>query len=170
MILFTYDPDAAEGLRAAKIASSRSGWNRFLRVATPVVVILVAIGLWRMAGGFAAAWRQYGLVVAVLVAAWALLPQLQRWAVLRPYRKQVGAAPQTFTVSDDGVALDGPIVATRCSWDGLLRVLETDEFFLFYRSETITYFLPKRIVSTAQDHELRGLLQRHLGHRCLTRA
>ena len=57
------------------------------------------------------------------------------------------AHPITHTFDDSGLHIGMRTINTELKWEGMNRVRETPEMFLFYYSQRTAYFLPKRAVT-----------------------
>jgi hypothetical protein len=50
-------------------------------------------------------------------------------------------------------------------WGGIVRVVETKEFFLTFPVRLAAYYLPKRVLTQEQSAALRSIMQQHAGDR-----
>lgn len=68
--------------------------------------------------------------------------------------------PISHALEESGLHIITRAAETRLDWGGLHRVRETPGFFMFYYSERIAYYLPKRVVGTeAEVANLRTLIR-----------
>jgi hypothetical protein len=103
----------------------------------------------------------YFLVLGGIVLA---LPLLQRWQLKRLYRHTpTWQQEQTHEFSEVGFRMSNPLSNSLTRWDAFLEVFETREFFLFYISRAMAYFLPKRAITTPEQlRDLRALVETEL--------
>jgi hypothetical protein len=60
----------------------------------------------------------------------------------------------------------GPLSNVAVAWGGILSVVETREFLLFFVQKNLAYFLPKRVIANSTElSELRALILREIGAR-----
>ncbi|MFO0788945.1 MAG: YcxB family protein [Pirellulales bacterium] len=57
----------------------------------------------------------------------------------------------TFVVSHDGFEVHGENFDVKLRWAAIRRVVETDEFLLFYVASTTAYFVPKKCVGAGEE-------------------
>jgi hypothetical protein len=119
------------------IASPDDRMTRFWEMAPWILVLLLGIGL-RFGG-----------------AAW-----LTAWRVKRNNPHLV-AGSQHF-LSAAGYRVRCGQVESSISWAGLVRSVETDDFFLSFPTRNTAYFLPKRALTAAQTETIRSLMREHL--------
>jgi hypothetical protein len=77
---------------------------------------------------------------------------------------------QSVGVADWGLAVSGAMHTGELEWPSLMRVSETNEFFLFFVSKLQAVFLPKRLLSEQQLVEVRRLIHTGLGEEAAVRA
>lgn len=71
--------------------------------------------------------------------------------------------PITHTFDETGLRISMKTAESHLRWDGLFKIRETNETFLFYYTKTVAYFLPKRaIVGEGEVESLRAWLREHL--------
>ena len=164
-LVFEFLPDAAETVRASALIQRRArfGWVRL--TLWPALIFLGA--LYAYSG---VAWRDMWLLY--LSAAFVLMltvggPAIQRWQLGRLYAgSPILRAPQQYEFTVDGVSIRGGPAASTMRWDAFREAVETDEFFLFYLSPRIAYYLPRRAITDRRAaNELRVLLHSVLGDR-----
>jgi hypothetical protein len=101
--------------------------------------------------------------------AFALLgfPLLQRWNVRSAHKNNpLLRGNQTFVLTSDGFKAQGPFHATTVAWDGITRILETPEYFLFFVSRNTAYFIPTGEVGRVVPiEELRARLREWVPNR-----
>ena len=161
---FSFRPTPAEHARAATIILRRKrGFWIFIIV---LVLVVVAPVLFAALKGYPATRIVASLVPYLLIFGVLFLgmPLWQRWALQRVYRTTPSLQhEQTHEFSEEGFRLSNPLSNTLIRWDAFVDALETREFFLFYISPSIAYFLPKRAVPTHPElQELRVLLRAQL--------
>ena len=75
-------------------------------------------------------------------------PLLQRWNVRSAHKNNPSLrGNQTFVLTANGFNAQGPLHSTTVAWDGITRVLETSEYFLFFVSRNLAYFIPTHEIS-----------------------
>jgi hypothetical protein len=68
--------------------------------------------------------------------------------------------PISHAVEESGLRIITRTAETRLDWSGLHKVRETPRLFMFYYSERIAYYLPKRVVGAeAEVAALRTLIR-----------
>lgn len=85
--------------------------------------------------------------------------QLSTWAHrLTPYanRRQLIGREEVRTVSEAGLDVSGAVDATFLPWAHVVRLIETDDFFLFLGGLYRTHSIPKRLL----DHEVQDTVRR----------
>ena len=161
---FSFRPTPAEHARASTIIlrRRRSFWV-FISVLLLVVITPV---LFAALNGAPVATVIAGALPYFLVFGLVFLgmPLWQRWALRRVYRQTPTLQQeQTHEFSEEGFRLSNPLSNAVVSWDAFVDAFETREFFLFYISRSMAYFLPKRAITTEADlQELRALLRAQL--------
>jgi hypothetical protein len=127
------------------LLSLRDGWGR----ASPLALFLNALP-WLLLGMF---WV-------------AFIPISQRWAARSlPKRDASVRGPQERTVDSDGFHSRGNGVSLDVPWHAMLRGVETNDFFLFFYSKQVAYYVPKRVLADGQIREVRRLMRTELGER-----
>jgi YcxB-like protein len=69
----------------------------------------------------------------------------------------------TMELTDEEIRLTGPQTTWHTRWSGIVRVLETPAYFLFFYTKDAAQFLPKHAVAPADLPALRTFLKTHLG-------
>jgi hypothetical protein len=88
------------------------------------------------------------IVVAALTWKFPILTgRLNAWRVQRSDPNV--AHPITHTFDHAGLQIGMRTIDARLKWEGMNRVQETPEMFLFYYSRRTAYFLPKRVLGSA---------------------
>jgi hypothetical protein len=118
-------------------------------------VLLAAAGIGLGDAGIA--WRLAPLLALVGVMLLVFYP-LTGWL----HASQVGrhdpnvAHPITHTLNASGLDIMTRAATVHVKWEGMHKVRETDDMFLFYYTDRYAYFLPKRAVgATAEVDALR---------------
>jgi hypothetical protein len=163
-LAFTFRPTAAEHSRVLMLMLRRKrGYWVSIGVLILIIMALAVIPArqGRSVTEVASTVLPYLLVFGAIFLA---LPLVQRWQLGRFYRQTpTWQEEQTHEFSEDGLRMRNPLSNTLMRWDALVDVLETKEFFLFFISRSMAYFLPKRAITTPdQLRELRGLLETQL--------
>jgi hypothetical protein len=163
---FAFDP--AEHYRALRQVTRRTS-------AQYISWVFVAIAGWLAYWNAFRFWGEYptwGLI-------WTALPYLLLggfWLGLIPYSQWRAArkaaksdpsvqGPQTREIDDVGFRSSGNDVVLELPWKAILRGVETNQFFLFYYSKQLAYYVPKRALGAADAEELRRLMRDNLGTR-----
>ena len=63
------------------------------------------------------------------------------------------AHPITHTVDASGLGITTRAATVHVKWDGMHKVRETEDMFLFYYTSRYAYFLPKRAVGAGAAEE-----------------
>ncbi|MCI0380459.1 MAG: YcxB family protein [Gemmataceae bacterium] len=70
-------------------------------------------------------------------------------------------APQTYTFGTEGIGVAADANQVELPWSRVLRIVETRKDFLFFVSKNAALFLPKRVLSRADElEELRQILRK----------
>jgi YcxB-like protein len=67
--------------------------------------------------------------------------------------------PYEIEIDPEGVRVWCAHVDTRYRWDGITRVVETPEFYLFLRGASGGTWVPKRLLDSSGDEELRKMIR-----------
>ena len=131
-----------------------SGLWRVLKWTVVLVLILSAtLTITAAAAGDLNSAMQLGPLALVVSGLTWKLPiltgRLQAWRVRRSDPNV--AHPITHTLDDSGLHIGMRTLNAELKWAGMNRVRETSDMFLFYYSRRTAYFLPKRVVGTADD-------------------
>jgi len=108
------------------------------------------------------------LIVIIIVGLFALIwPAIRERQVRRLYADTPAlSGPQSYTFTDDGLAVANAGVSNLIRWSAFTEAAETSEFFLLYYSRKCAYYLPKRIIdSDALVDAVRAFLRDKLGER-----
>ena len=166
-----FDWQFAETVRAARHIMLRRTSKRWLRHARSALVVVLVIGLVLIALGAATGGRTDVLIILpflLLVLLWIAL--LTGWLApfavwqLRRNNPQI-VKGQEHLISAQGYQTTCGAATSRMAWDGLIRVVETKEFFLAYPLRNAAYYLPKRALSNDDIRALRELFRLHLADR-----
>jgi hypothetical protein len=80
-----------------------------------------------------------------------------RWLSRRAQESDPHAEePYEIEVAPEGIRTWCAHVDARYTWDGITRVIETPEFYLFLRGSMGGPFIPKRLLDAASNEELRN--------------
>jgi YcxB-like protein len=163
-----FEFDSSEYYRALRVVSRHTAarwvsWG-FAALALVLAVLAIRDGWWRTSP---VALFLNALPWVLLGVFWVVfLPVSQRWAARRlPKRDASVRGPQERTVDADGFHSRGNGVALDVPWHAMLRGVESDEFFLFFYSKQLAYYLPKRVLSSTQIGEVRAMMRSGLGGR-----
>ena len=100
------------------------------------------------------------LLVLLIYAGW-----VAPWLTARTVQREDPCANDELRhiVSEDGFGVRSRTVSLDVSWDHIVKVVETDEFFLFFYTKRVAYFTPKRVIPVADLPLLRASLRKYLG-------
>lgn len=157
-----FDFDAAEHYRALRAVTRLTVFRFVPWIAGGMAASLVLVCAWRVSRGETIGDVLPGMLpYLVLLAFWAiLLPMMQRRAARRLPRKDASlVGPQTRSIDADGYHSRGNDVALDIPWKVMHRVIETDEFFLFFVNKQCAYYIPQRSLSDSQTESVRTLLR-----------
>jgi hypothetical protein len=93
-----------------------------------------------------------------------------KWATTNPglYKKSSPGVfdPKTYTVLDEGLLCQYPLGESRDRWPGIVRFVETKDYFFLLVAERRGHVLPKRCFSTSEDtaifaNQIRQHLEKH---------
>jgi hypothetical protein len=151
------EEDALNALRA----TSMPGWGMLLFVLLLTLLALVGIYLidhdFPVAGGI---WL--GLSAPVGLAVYEI-PKIQ---VRRGLRRNPSAQGEVvYRLDDEGILVTFPTGESRLDWRAYTKYKETEAVFLLFFSPDRYSAIPKRVLSTKQIDELRGLLKSRIAVR-----
>jgi hypothetical protein len=167
-VTFKYFWDFGEHVRLVRAVMRHQGgrgrWIYRLLVAAMALVMVLALlgseGHWGATIRELAPWMVlFGLWMAVF--RWGL-PFYSAWG----YRRTNPCVHHEMTraVTPGGIQLRCHTTATDIRWEGVLRAVETPEFFLFYVSRNCAVQVPKRAIPNSGDlTRVRSLVQHALG-------
>jgi hypothetical protein len=147
-------------------------WRLVKGIAVAMIVIIMLIALLgAMTEGLEAVLSLWPW--AILAVAWVLFltvvpPWLSAWQVSRNDPSIKGEL--THHLTEDGYHIRGSAVNVDVKWPGVLRLVETNEFFLVFWSKAGAYYLPKRVVPADTIQLLRDVFVRELGDRACVSA
>jgi len=79
-------------------------------------------------------------------------------------RNRTVGGRQTFALDSRGIHISSPAFDVALNWSAISRVAETKRFFLFFFSSQSARFLPKRVISSADELQaVRDLIATNLG-------
>ena len=108
-------------LAVSGMAHAATGVDR-VEQATPLLIVGLSIGLYR----------------------WAL-PRIET----RSYRRRHALClpnAQVVTVTPDAIEARCTTTTTKLTWSGVVRIIETPEFFLFFSTPACALHIPKRVI------------------------
>jgi hypothetical protein len=163
---YSFEFERAEYVRANRTISKhalRVRWQKYLvRTVLWVFGIGMTINVWAdfQRGRFPAV-----LPALILLASLPLIPTLNGIVAARQWEKlnPAGHRQMTVGVGEEGFRTASYIGRTELRWAAMKQVIETDEFFLFYVTGRIAYYLPKRVVPEVQLSPLRNLVRARVG-------
>ena len=155
---FRIQPTPDEAQRACAAISSASFPPSRAGLITLAVFALVGVAAFLLA-------RSTWAITVLLTAAGvlALLHALQaeaRWRTRRAQARDPHAGePYEVEVGPEGIRSWCAHVDIRYTWDGITRVVETPEFYLFLRGPQGGPSIPRRLLDAASDEELREVIR-----------
>jgi hypothetical protein len=167
---FSFDYQRAEFIRAQRKVV-KHGESRFMRRAPVVLGALAVAALIASALAPHEAWA----VDLVRLVPWLLIGAL--WFVLvlrfmgpaaaRQYEKQHEdwKHPIVAALTESEYEVTAFSGTTLRRWDAMPRLVETDEFLLFYISKPCAMYLPKRVIPPDDLPAVRRFLREKLGDR-----
>ena len=91
-----------------------------------------------------------------------IITALNVWLYRR--RNRTVGGMQTFTLDSNGIHISNPAFDVALKWSGISKVSETKRFFLFFFSSQSARFLPKRVITSADELQaIRNLIATNLG-------
>ena len=162
--------EVAQALRQIARLRPQSAWRRRLPVL--LTIMLAAAGLFLIVGvmtkGSAA--LVGSLPWIAVLAAWLVLFRggaawLTAWQMSRNNPHMLSGQTHVMNASGYAVACGG--TSSTVTWDGVVQVTETPEFFLTFPVRNAAYYLPKRCLTPGQMTDLRQMLRNRLGERAV---
>lgn len=103
----------------------------------------------------------------LITAFWVVLIPYLHWRAARTTARSDPSVqgPQLREIDDAGVHSLGNGVRLDLPWNILLKAVETDEFFLYFYSKQLAFYVPKRVLPPADVQAVRVLTQAKLGAR-----
>ena len=163
-----FDFDSSEYYRALRVVSRRTAarWLSWGFGALALVLAVLSVqDAWGRVSPLALVLN--GLPWVLLGVFWvAFIPISHRWAARSlPKRDASVRGPQERTIDANGFHSRGNGVALDVPWHAMVRGVESAEFFLFFYSNQLAYYVPKRMLSGTQIGEVRTLMRSGLGER-----
>jgi ADP-ribose pyrophosphatase len=144
----SYAPRIGEAVLSAVTAARRS--RAFQAVG--VLSALAAVASWISGDVLAGAW--FGTFAILILSGFILAPIV---AIVYRRRASIVAVPTEFAAGADGLGFSSAAGRSHVSWSSLIRIRETDSFFLFELGVGAMY-LPKRAFGPEQLSEFRRLI------------
>ena len=124
------------------------GWRLFHWGLLALTVLATLLGIVNTLLGDAATFLTYGPWVLLLLLILAFLRRgtgmLRAWQTRRSDPNV--SHPFTHRLTQSGLSVSTHTADLDLRWDGMFKVRELPDFFLFYYSKRIAYYLPKRVV------------------------
>jgi len=95
-----------------------------------------------------------GIEAMLLLSKWEARRQMNQALASNPHADE----PYEIEIGPEGVHVWCAHVDTRYKWDGITRVVETPEFYLFLRAASGGTWVVKRMLDTASNEELRQVI------------
>jgi hypothetical protein len=105
-----------------------------------------------------------GLIALVLFPG---IPFINGYVSARQWEKRNPAGRRTVTIDigDAGFHTSSFLGSMDLRWEAIIQVVEIREFFLFYVSHKVAYYLPKRVVTTQDASEVRRIVLAQITHK-----
>lgn len=141
-------PRACAAFASASLPPSRAGlFSLAVMALVCAAAFLLARRTWLVTFCLAAT-----AILAVLLVIWAEARRQSRGALAAdPHADE----PYEIEIGPEGIRVWCAHVDTRYTWDGITRVVETPEFYLFLRGASGGTWVPKRLLDAAGSEELR---------------
>jgi hypothetical protein len=164
---YVFDFNRREHVRACRQTDRHAIRRRWLRRLTRLAMTVggiffaaVAAGQW-VQGAYLTAWMF--LVWSALLALTPLFSTFVAYGNARQWEKRnAGSRSVTFDIQSDGVSSSSGIGRMEMRWVGITQVVETPEFVLFYITEKMAMYLPKRAISAHDLVAIRDLTRQHV--------
>jgi hypothetical protein len=166
---FTFDWRPKDHARVTSLLLSEQvarGIGRILKVAIAVFLVFAAVVTAATAiSGDLTSTLQLGPLVIIVAVLTSKFPEItgriQAWRVGRSDPNV--DHPMVHTFGPAGLRVGMHTVDAELKWAGMHKVRETSDMFLFYYSERLAYYLPKRAVEGPEvAAELREWIRGHL--------
>ena len=154
---YTFDWRLGEHAQVVTLLSRdrhKSGIWRVFRWSVVIVLAVATVATFASAfvGDFTSALQLGPLVVIV----GGLTFWFEKWTgLLRAWQiKRLDPAvhhPITHAIETSSLKVTSKVAETRLKWEGLFKVRETPDLFLFYYSDRIAYYLPKRVIGGQEE-------------------
>ena len=143
--------------------ASNAYWRKLGIVALSILVFLTLLAAAAARASFVNAIWFIAMLGLLL-----LLPRLNGVMGARQFKKlnPEGRRTLTFVLDDEGVRSASFVGESRLRWQAIHHAVETREFFLFYVTKNIAYYLPKRVIT---PDELLGVRKTVLGQVAVAR-
>jgi YcxB-like protein len=170
-LTFVFELPREEQVRASRYVSNRQ-WGTWLGYAAfgGAGLFLIAHTALCVTRGGVVNWPSTMLAAGgslAMVGFIYFLPNYVVWQMRRALPIHQG--PHKWTINPGvGFATESPSATASYEWKLIRKVVESDEFFLFYLVPTFAVVLPKRVVGAAAEG-LRTLLRADLGDRAKVR-
>ncbi|MBB6072581.1 hypothetical protein HNQ61_004244 [Longimicrobium terrae] len=172
---FRFTWDRGEVVRAVRAVranvSGRPWWLVFAYPVLLIMIVAVASTLWDGTLSRGALVQAIGPWILFLVAWATLMAWIGPWLTARAQSRENGPGQHTLigTLSGDGYGTDNGRTQNSIHWNGVLRAVETPEFFLFYYNRNCAFYLPHRAIAPEQLPEVRRVIVSQLGDRAALR-
>ena len=142
------------------------GWEAFAATGLPpsrvglfTLVVLIIVS----AVAFFIARSTWLVTICLSVMSIQAISLIFRMEAARQTRHALAADPHAdepyeIEIDADGVRIWCAHVDTRYKWEGITRVTETPEFYLFIRGASGGTFVPKRLLNFSGNEELRKMI------------
>ena len=161
-----YDFDVTPQLAASvqKALAARLRWYRWLQYAYAMFPLLFVGLSWFVRRSLGAAIiDNWFWIVALPLFGFVVLPWLTRRAFRRRFRSNpMLGGERSLTLREDGLAMESRAGSAVVRWPALLRVVESDEHFLFYYTPQCAYYLPRMAVPEDEFAAVREHIRNHV--------
>jgi hypothetical protein len=156
MPAYTFPWDAGEYTRAVAAIGRHMRTGRAMQVFWWVVILVFGLSV-----AIILARADDPVAALVPITPWLLLflasMATGRWVLPRLHARRFAREspdarhPLTVGVGAEGIEVASFSSSGRLSWNGIHRVVETPEFFLFYINPRLAHYLPKHAISSEDE-------------------
>jgi len=146
--------DVEDGLRSAP----RSTWGQFIYIL--LLALLFFIGTYLVQNRYSLAGWAWLAVSCVIGIAMYEVPRRRARRAIRMNPSAQGEI--VLTIDSRGIAAVFPTGNSQLEWRAYTKYRETNRMFLLFSGSERWTFVPKRVMSSEQIQELRGLLRDHV--------
>jgi hypothetical protein len=110
--------------------------------------------------------RSWSIVIAFPLLWLVAFPLISRWQLYRVWNTSpVYQGDHIYTFASNGIELVTPVGRSEISWDGIVKVDETDDMVLLYFGKSFPHVIPKAAYPTGGLAEFRATVTGAIGTR-----